>query len=1452
MSDTNEFRKTRSALCNMTNRALKRGISVISGGSELKSGDGYGRKVDIQIEDSKLAKKVCLFKGTDFGVDDNEKGLPLHKGKGPCGSSSSKSSDNDASQSQDNRESSISNFPKEIKSANDLDSSTVNQNVAAEGGDASQKSRESFISNYQGDDLRHGSDVSKTKGCVARVPAVTVCKNKKVGRGADKHSSTKCDPSQWVRLFKEAVERQKELDGSRVDQSVVEEGGHATQKNGDVITNFKKVKDLDGSKDHQSVAAEGGGARDSSLSSISVATSSGLRKRDCSGGVVLNYQDDKLRLDSDATKTKTSLARVPVVTVSKNSKGGCGDDKHASTEYDPSQLVRLFREAVERKKELDDSKVHQSVVKEGGDASQENRESLVSKSCNENKKAKDLDGGKVHQSVATKTKSGGARVPVVTVSKNNKGGCGVDKHDSTKSDPSQWARLFMEAVERNKELDGRKVHQSVVEEVGDSTQENRESLVSNICKENKKAKDVDDGKVHQSVTTKTKSGLARAPVVSVSKNRKSGCADNASTNYDPSQWLKLFREAVERNKELDGRKVHQSVVEEVGDAAQENRESLVSNICNENEKAKDVDDGKVHQSVTTKTKRGLARAPVVSVSKNRKSGCADNASTNFDPSQCLKLFHEAVERNKELDGRKVHQSVVEEVGDAAQENQESLVSNICNENKKAKDVDDGKVHQSVTTKTKSGLARAPVVSVSKNRKSGCADNASTNYDPSQWVKLFREAVERNKELDSRKVHLSVVEEVGDVDGGKVHQSVATKTKSGGARVPVVTVSKNSKGGCGVDKHDSTKSDPSQCARLFMEAVERNKELDGRKVHQSVVEEVGDSTQENRESLVSNICKENKKAKDVDDGKVHQSVTTKTKSGLARAPVVSVSKNRKSGCADNASTNYDPSQWVKLFREAVERNKELDSRKVHTSVVEEVGDAAQENRESLVSNICNENKKAKDVDDGKVHQSVTTKTKSGLARAPVVSVSKNRKSGCADNASTNYDPSQWLKLFREAVERNKELDGRKVHQSVVEEVGDAAQENRESLVSNICKENKKAEDLNGGKVHQSVAAQGCDATKDSSLSRISRATCSGVCNKDCSDGAALNYQDDNLRRDSDATKTKSCLACVPVVTVSKNSKGSCGADTQASTKCDPSEWLKLFNEAVERQKDLDGSRVHQSVVEESGDASQENRESLISNLCKENKKAKGLDGGKINQSVAAQDCEATRDSSLSSISIATGSGFWNKDCSGGVTSNYQDDDLRDDSDATKTKSDGAHVPVVTVCKNSKEDCGADKQASTKPNPNEWSKLFMQSVKPRELGRCSTLKGDGSGDTDVNEELLKSCSCSFCLKAAYIWADLQYQDIKGRISAIKKSQKEANTLVNKSFTEEADIQGRGNPIKSSSLESDLSGQWRSLFCHMEDILIQESNQLQGNFLSLKDMRENCKMDLERINEMPTEKH
>ncbi|MBA0620493.1 hypothetical protein Gotri_007704 [Gossypium trilobum] len=213
----------------------------------------------------------------------------------------------------------------------------------------------------------------------------------------------------------------------------------------------------------------------------------------------------------------------------------------------------------------------------------------------------------------------------------------------------------------------------------------------------------------------------------------------------------------------------------------------------------------------------------------------------------------------------------------------------------------------------------------------------------------------------------------------------------------------------------------------------------------------------------------------------------------------------------------------------------------------------------------------------------------------------------------------------------------------------------------------------------------------------------------------------------------------------------------------------------------------------------------------------------------------------------------------------------DSDDTLEEGQGVAEVGCTLnenCRNEGEDLGFGRLASSEGGCIEWSRLpksSSQSSRSFELERCLGLK---NGGVNLNaDSILKACSCSFCLKAAYIWSDLHYQDIKGRIagknmllsvimvltlSVLKKSQKEARILVQKSGRgKQTDMNSQGNANKSSKLESDLTSQWRSLFLNMEDIFVHEGNQLQASYTELKDLREDCKMDLERITGMPSEK-
>ncbi|XP_031491513.1 uncharacterized protein LOC116258487 [Nymphaea colorata] len=121
--------------------------------------------------------------------------------------------------------------------------------------------------------------------------------------------------------------------------------------------------------------------------------------------------------------------------------------------------------------------------------------------------------------------------------------------------------------------------------------------------------------------------------------------------------------------------------------------------------------------------------------------------------------------------------------------------------------------------------------------------------------------------------------------------------------------------------------------------------------------------------------------------------------------------------------------------------------------------------------------------------------------------------------------------------------------------------------------------------------------------------------------------------------------------------------------------------------------------------------------------------------------------------------------------------------------------------------------------------------------------------------QNCSCSFCCKAAYIWSDLNYHDVRGRLSVLKKSIGNVASLLGGNFFNDlARACHKQTYVCSTSqepgkrtLESHLMHQWRSLFLQTEKSLSSEIMQLQSNLQKLKGLRENCKKDLEVIHNL-----
>ncbi|XP_038975870.1 uncharacterized protein LOC103720314 isoform X2 [Phoenix dactylifera] len=102
--------------------------------------------------------------------------------------------------------------------------------------------------------------------------------------------------------------------------------------------------------------------------------------------------------------------------------------------------------------------------------------------------------------------------------------------------------------------------------------------------------------------------------------------------------------------------------------------------------------------------------------------------------------------------------------------------------------------------------------------------------------------------------------------------------------------------------------------------------------------------------------------------------------------------------------------------------------------------------------------------------------------------------------------------------------------------------------------------------------------------------------------------------------------------------------------------------------------------------------------------------------------------------------------------------------------------------------------------------------------SSINDEGSMGSE------KSCACSFCLKAAYMWTDLHYQDTRGRLAALKKSKRLARSLEARCYGHDYTSKtARDNSKKSTEIEFELMQRWRSLFLHTENVLVRETAHL-----------------------------
>lgn len=142
-------------------------------------------------------------------------------------------------------------------------------------------------------------------------------------------------------------------------------------------------------------------------------------------------------------------------------------------------------------------------------------------------------------------------------------------------------------------------------------------------------------------------------------------------------------------------------------------------------------------------------------------------------------------------------------------------------------------------------------------------------------------------------------------------------------------------------------------------------------------------------------------------------------------------------------------------------------------------------------------------------------------------------------------------------------------------------------------------------------------------------------------------------------------------------------------------------------------------------------------------------------------------------------------------------------------------------------------------------------------CHYCRPNDSSSMDL------TCSASLSMKAATVashWLELHYQDIKGRLAALKRSRKRvrakikevigytsldhmsATRKISELFVQASSGDQHANMLADA--EHDHMEKWRSLFSHMDHSLNAEGAKLEASLQRIKEMQAHCKWGLEEF--------
>ncbi|XP_068668396.1 uncharacterized protein [Aristolochia californica] len=191
----------------------------------------------------------------------------------------------------------------------------------------------------------------------------------------------------------------------------------------------------------------------------------------------------------------------------------------------------------------------------------------------------------------------------------------------------------------------------------------------------------------------------------------------------------------------------------------------------------------------------------------------------------------------------------------------------------------------------------------------------------------------------------------------------------------------------------------------------------------------------------------------------------------------------------------------------------------------------------------------------------------------------------------------------------------------------------------------------------------------------------------------------------------------------------------------------------------------------------------------------------------------------------------------------------------------HSIIEALVRSEKPNCQTQKQSANLAKKEDNEPSIKGSSNDAEYANAARSRQMGDGDpVHVNRISMPSSSddrsglhsskVAVAATVASQWLELLYQDIRGRLAALKRSKKRVRTMIQTELPSLMSKQFMSNQEYSSyygqSYGSDMHmARWRSIFTEMEKGLSEEGKDLENWLRQVKEMQEHCEQGLQFVN-------